>query len=96
MLSENGRKEITVNDVTNSGDSLSLQFPNQARERYLRAQEFQRLSPEDRWRQIAELMEFGMNMVLSSPRRAEIEQRMEAQEAEWRRLQQEMFSKYGD
>jgi hypothetical protein len=96
ILSENSRKEITVNDATNSTDSLSLKFPNPAREGYLRAQEFQRLSPEDRWKQIAELIEIGMNMVHSSPRRAEIERRMDAQEAEWSRRQQEVFSKYGE
>jgi hypothetical protein len=50
------------------------------------AQEFRRLSPEERWKQITELMEIGMNMVRTSPRRAEIERRMEAQEAEWRNL----------
>jgi len=53
------------------------------------------LSSEERWKQIAELTEIGMNLVHSSPRRAEIERRMEAQEEEWKRVQQEVFSKYG-
>jgi hypothetical protein len=96
MLSENIPRETTVNDVTIPTDSLTVKFPNPAREAYLRAQEFHRLSPDDRWKQIAELMEFGMSMVQSSPRREEIERRMEAQEAEWRRLQQKVFSHYGD
>jgi hypothetical protein len=39
-------------------------------------------------------MEIGMKIVHCSPRRAEIERRMEAQEAEWRRLQQKVFREY--
>jgi hypothetical protein len=88
--------EIKVSDVTDSITGLRLQFPNRAREAHLRAQEFHRLSPADRLKQIAELMEAGMSMLHGSPRRVEIERRMEAQEAEWRRLQQEVFNKYVD
>jgi hypothetical protein len=40
-------------------------------------------------------MEIGMNMVRDSSRREEIERLMEAQEVEWRRLQQKVFSQYG-
>lgn len=72
-----------------------LKFPNPAEEAYARAQEFRRLSPEERWKQISELMEIGMNMVRNSPKRAETERRMEAQEAEWQRLQEKLFSQYG-
>jgi hypothetical protein len=96
MLGENILEEIAVDDVTDPTDSSPLKFPNPVREGYLRAQEFHRLSAADRWKQIAELMEIGMSMVQSSPRRGEIERRMDAQEAEWRRLQQKVFSQYGD
>ena len=75
--------------------TTGLKFPDRAGEAYARAQEFRRLSPDERWKQIGELMEIGMNMVRNSPRRAEIEQRMEAQEAEWQRLQRKVFSQYG-
>jgi hypothetical protein len=94
-LSENVLEGINVNDVDDPATGLPLRFPNPAREAYLRAKEFRRLSPDDRWEQIAELMEIGMNMVRESPRREEIERRMEAQEAEWRRVQQKVFSQYG-
>ncbi len=96
MLSENGPEAITVNEITDPTTSSPFRFPNPAREAYARAQEFHRLSPEDRWKQIAELMQIGMNMVHCSPRREEIERRIEAQEAEWQRLQQKVFSQYGD
>jgi hypothetical protein len=51
--------------------------------------------PEERWKQIAGLMEIGMNIVYRSPRRAEIERRMEDQETEWQELQRKVFSQYG-
>jgi hypothetical protein len=89
------REELSVNDVIDPETGLPLQFPNSAAEVYARAQEFRRLRPQQRWKQIAELMEYGMNMVHRSPRRAEIERRMLAQEDEWKRLQQKVFSEYG-
>ena len=75
---------------------LPLKFPNPADEAYARAQEFRKFSPEERWQQIFELMELGMNMVHNSPSRAEIEKRMEAQEAAWQSLQRRIFSQYGE
>jgi hypothetical protein len=84
-----------MNEVIDPATGLPIKFPTSAREIYARAQEFRRLSLEERWKEITELMEFGMNMVNASPRRAEIERRMEAQEAEWKRLQQKVFSQYG-
>jgi phosphosulfolactate synthase (CoM biosynthesis protein A) len=86
---------INVNDVIDPATGLPLKFPNSCALAHARAQEFRRLSPDERWKQIAELMEIGMNMVHASPRRAAIERRMEAQEAEWKRLQQRVFSQYG-
>jgi hypothetical protein len=84
-----------MNDIIDPATGLPLKFPSSADEMYARAQEFRRLSPEERWKQITELMEFGMNMVHASPRRAEIERRMEVQEAEWQQLQRKVFSEYG-
>jgi hypothetical protein len=95
MRSKNVSEEIFVNDVTDRTTGLPLTFPNPVWEARRRAQEFGRLSPDDRWRQIAELAEIGMNLVQRSPRREEIERRMEAQEAEWKRLQQKVFNQHG-
>jgi hypothetical protein len=89
------KETIIVNDVIDPATGLPLKFPERAEEVYARAQEFRRLSPDERWRQIGGLMEIGMNMVRNSPRRADIERRMEAQEAEWQRLQRKVFSQYG-
>lgn len=84
-----------MSGVNDPATGLPLKLPDAAEEAYARAQEFRRLSSEDRWKQIAQLMEIGRSMVRESPRRAEIERRMEAQETEWQRLQRELFDKHG-
>jgi hypothetical protein len=73
---------------------LPLRFPDPRAEARARAEEFRRLAPEGRWREIAALMALGLNMAHASPRRAVIAQRWEAQEAEWRRLQKTEFAKH--
>lgn len=73
---------------------LPWHFPDPRAEARARAEEFRRLAPEDRWREIAALMAFGLRMVQASPRRAAIAARWEAQEAEWRRLQKMEFAKH--
>jgi hypothetical protein len=74
---------------------LPLKFPDRMEEARKRAEEFQRLSPDDRWREIAALMAFGLAMVRSSPQREAIERRMDEQEQEWRRVQKELFARHG-
>jgi phosphosulfolactate synthase (CoM biosynthesis protein A) len=74
---------------------LPLKFPDPQEEARKRAEEFQRLSSTDRWREMAAMMAFGWEMVRTSPRRADIERRMRDQEDEWRRIQEEIFARYG-
>ena len=74
---------------------LPLKFPDPQEEARKRAEEFQRLSSTERWREMAAMMAFGWEMVRTSPRRAEIERRMQEQEEEWRQIQQEIFVRYG-
>jgi hypothetical protein len=84
-----------MSDSDDSVNGLPLQFPNPVEEAHARAHEFRRLSPAERWKQIGGLMEMGIEKVRNSPRRAEIEQRMAAQEAEWQQIQKKVFSQYG-
>jgi hypothetical protein len=74
---------------------LPIQFPDRHEEARRRALEFQRLSSDEKWQRIAALMAFGLAMVKSSPHRAAIEKRMEEEEQEWRRVQKELFARYG-
>jgi hypothetical protein len=75
---------------------LPLKFPDPMEEARKRGEEFQRLSPDDRWREIAALMAFGLAMARSSPHREAIERRMDEQEREWQRVQKELFARHGD
>lgn len=72
-----------------------LTFPDPQAEARKRAEEFRRLSPDDRWRELAALMAFGWAMVKSSPRREAIERRMAEQEREWQTIQAELFARHG-
>ena len=74
---------------------LPWRFPDPQEEARKRAAEFQRLTPEEKWREMAAMMAFGWAMVRASPRRAAIEQRMEEQEREWQRIQRELFARHG-
>lgn len=73
--------------------NLPLRFRDHHKEARKRCQEFQRLSMDDRWREMAATMAFGWAMVKASPRRAFIEQRMDEQEREWHRIQKELFAR---
>jgi hypothetical protein len=88
-------QETIMSDIIVEATGLPLRFPDPREEAYARAQEFRRLSPDGRWQAIAALMEFGLNMARSSPRRAAIEQRWETQEAEWQRLQHKLMVQHG-
>jgi hypothetical protein len=72
-----------------------LQFPEPLVEACERGLEFQRLSPSDRWNEIAALMAFGWATVQSSPHREAIERQMSAQEQRWREIQTELFARHG-
>ena len=71
---------------------LPFCFPDPLEQAARRADEFQRLPREARWREIAALMEFGLAMTRQSAQRDWIEQRFAEQEAEWQRRQRELFA----
>ncbi len=84
-----------MNDDIDPNPELPFTFPDPANVARQRAEEFRRLSPDERWEQIASVAELGLSMVRSSPRRAEIEKRWAAQEAEWREIQKKLFEQHG-
>ena len=73
---------------------LPYQFPDPLEEAARRGRAFQQLPADERWRQIAVMMEFGLTMARTSPRTAWVESRLEEQEAQWRRIQQELFARH--
>src|ERR1043165_7605247 len=74
---DSGRRAMNTNEPS------SLCFPDTLELAARQAEEFQHLPPQDRWLEIFAMMQFGLNMVRSSPRREFIEQRWLAQEQEW-------------
>ena len=83
-----------MGDIIVEETGLPLRFPDPRVEARARAEEFRRLTPEGRWREIVALMAVGLNMADTSPRRAAIAERWDAQEAEWQRLQKRGFAKH--
>ena len=75
--------------------NLPYRFPAPREEARRRAAEFRQLSPTERWAELAAMMALGWKMVAASPRRRQIEQRMEEQEAESQRIQRELFRRHG-
>lgn len=73
---------------------LPYRFPDPLEEAARRADEFQRLPQETRWREIASLMELGLAMMRTSGRRNWIELRLAEQEDQWQRSQQELFARH--
>lgn len=71
------------------------QFPDPIELARERGEAFQRLSPEARIHEIAAMMALGWKMIKASPHRELIEQRMNEQENEWQRIQNELFARHG-
>lgn len=74
--------------------SPPYKFPDPTSEARLRAEEFQRLPVDQRWREIAALMALGLEMVRNSPEREAIEKRMLESERRWQELQRELFTRH--
>jgi hypothetical protein len=72
-----------------------IKFPSEADKIYREAQTYRRLSPTDRLLALLDLIASGMAILEQSPQREAAKALREAQEAEWRRIQKELFSRYG-
>lgn len=69
-----------------------LRFPNEAETIRREAEAFRQLSPTDRFLSILDLIASGQKLLECSPQRDIGERLREAQEAEWQRLQKELFA----
>lgn len=58
------------------------------------AQEFQRLTPDERIKEIGRIFELGMAMIRSSPDREAIEKRIDEEKEQWKQIQREIFARY--
>jgi len=71
--------------------SVPLQFPDAQEEARKRAEEFQRLSPDARVRELLDTIETGMVLIRESQNRLAIDRLHLEREQQWQRVQRELF-----
>jgi hypothetical protein len=76
-------------------NDFPYKFPNEADKVYYEAQEYRRMSDTERILRIFRLMEGGKKLMECSPKREFAKQWRDGQEAEWRRVQRELFARHG-
>jgi len=81
-----------MNEIMVEATGLPLRFPDPREEAYARAQEFRRLSPQQRLESLLDVFETGMMLIRQSPKRQLLDQMYLKREDQWRRIQQELFA----
>ena len=82
-----------MNDVIIPAETgTQLRFPDWREECRARSLEFRRMSPEDRMRCFSDVLETGMILLRDSPQRDFSERLFREREAEWQRIQSELFA----
>jgi len=74
---------------------LPYAFPDPFEEAARRAREFQRLPADERFRQLMDVVATGLILLEHSPHRQASERLFQAREAEWQRIQKELFTRHG-
>jgi len=74
---------------------LPIRFPPEGDKIYEAAVVYRRLTPTERLLALADLIASGMALLKQSPHREAGLRLHEAQEAEWRRIQKELFARHG-
>jgi hypothetical protein len=74
---------------------LKINFPDEAEKIYQDAVAFRKLTSSDRFLAILDLMSSGLTLIESSPQKEAIQRWKLAQEAEWRKIQKELFNRHG-
>jgi hypothetical protein len=74
---------------------LPWQFPDAMDEARKRAEEFQRLSPDERLRDLLDTVETGLIVLRESPHREAVERLILEREREWQRAHREVFRRHG-
>ena len=72
-----------------------IRFPREADTIYEQAEAFRRLSPTERLLAILDLIASGVTLMAQSPNAEAARHLREAQEAEWQRVQKELFARHG-
>jgi hypothetical protein len=73
---------------------LPIRFPHEGDKIYEQAVSFRRRSPTDRLLALVDLIACGMTLLKESPQRDVALRLRRAQEAEWQRIQKELFARH--
>jgi hypothetical protein len=74
---------------------LAIRFPSEADTIYEEAEAFRQLSPTDRLLAILDLIAPGAELMRHSPNAEAAHVLRQADEAEWQRVQKELFKRHG-
>jgi hypothetical protein len=74
--------------------NLPFRFPDPQDEARKRAEEFQRLPPDERLRELMDTIDTGLVLIRMSPNREVIDRLTKQREQEWQNIQQELFRRY--
>jgi hypothetical protein len=74
---------------------LPIRFPDEAEKIYREALAFRQLTPSERFLAIMDLIGSGEALLEKSPHREAGLRLRQAQEAEWRAMQKELFARHG-
>jgi len=74
---------------------LPIRFPREADTIYQEALAYRRLAPTARLLALVDLIASGMTLMCQSPHRDASRRLQQIQEAEWRRIQKELFARHG-
>jgi hypothetical protein len=74
---------------------LPIQFPPDREKIYQEALAFRRLSPDERFQAILEVIALGAAMMEESPHREAMRRLQQAHEEAWKKAQRELFARHG-
>ena len=74
---------------------IPIQFPDEGDKIYEEAQAFRRLSPDEKWAAIMDLVALGASMMKESPHREAMRRLQQEHEDLWQQAQKELFARHG-
>jgi len=91
-----GLNGIREEEPVRTMKDFPYKFPSEADKVYDEAREFRQASDTERFSRIFSLSESGRLLMAHSPKRDYATRWREQEEEEWRRIQRELFARYGD
>jgi hypothetical protein len=74
---------------------IPIQFPDEGDKIYEEAQAFRRLSADEKWAAIMDLISLGASMMQESPHREAMRRLQQDYEDQWQQAHKELFARHG-